>query len=271
MQFLESTAALIDAARLRRLRRQGKPLRVTVEGNLYYLNPEPTALYHARNSMSKLVRMVDLIADAKSIFDIGANCGIFAALCARKFPASIHAFEPAKDLQPMLALNCSGPNISVHQLAVGERNELATLYVHPDSQQANSMEYSAVEAFLEPTRIEKETIRCVSVDSFMAKHSIAHIDVLKVDVQGWEGAVLRGARDALDSVRYLFIEATWLDPGGVQRVLPTANYYGFTDVAVINPVHTGADLLFTREPVATDIPDVLRFRLEDLIAEKSWF
>lgn len=271
MQFLENTTALIDALRLRALRRRGKPLQVKVDGDIYYLNPEPTALYHARNSMSKLARMVDLIDEAKSVFDVGANCGIFAALCARKFPATIHAFEPAEGLQPLLALNCPDPNISVHQLAVGERDGLATLYIHPDSQQANSLEYSAVEAFLDPSRIEEETIRCVSVDSFMAQHSINRIDVLKVDVQGWEGAVLRGARDALAGVRYLFIEATWLDPVGVQRVLPAADYYGFTHVAVINSVYTGADLLFTREPLTADMPNVVRFRVDEVVSGNPWF
>jgi FkbM family methyltransferase len=247
-------------------------LRVRVNGGEYWLNPEPTALYHARHSMPKLSRMVTLIGDAKSIFDVGANCGIFAALCAQRFPtAAIHAFEPAEGLQPALAHNCSADNISVHQLAVGERDEVVTLYVHPGSQQANSLQPSAVEVFLEADKIQKETIRCVAVDSFMAEHSITSIDVLKVDVQGWEGPVLRGAQSALSSVRYLFVEASWLDPESVQQLLPAAEHYGFRHVAVVNPVHTGADLLFTREPLVTDMPDILRFPLGAENAGAPWY
>jgi FkbM family methyltransferase len=271
MQFLDYAAALIDARRLRSLNRRGKPLRIKVDGNIYYLNPEQTALYHARNSMSKLVRMVALINDARSILDVGANCGIFSALCARKFPtATIHAFEPAKALQSILALNCSAANISVHELAVSERNESATLYVHPDSQQANSLKLSAVEPFLGSSKIETETIHCVSLDSFVAEHEIVP-DVLKVDVQGFEGAVLRGAGAALESVRYLFLEVTWLDLEGVQRILPAAEHYGFRYVAVVNEVYTGADLLFTREPLATELPNVLRFPLGPESAGQQWF
>lgn len=222
--------------------------------------------------MSKLVRMVDLLTDAKTIFDVGANCGVFSALCARKFPtASIHAFEPAEALQSILALNCSSAGITVHQLAVGERDELVTLYVNPDSQQTNSMQLSAVEAFLDPAKIETETIPCVAVDSFVAEHAIGPIDVLKVDVQGLEGAVLRGARGALEDVRYLFLEVTWLDLEGVQRVLPAAEHYGFKHVAVVNPVYTGADLLFTRERLVTEVANVLRFPLGAESAGVPWF
>lgn len=272
MQFLDHANALVDVLRLRSLDRRGKPLRVKVDGETYYLNSEPTALYHARHSMSKLVRMVGLIGDAKSIFDVGANCGIFAALCARKFPtATIHAFEPAKGLQPILALNCTAPNISVHELAVGERDETATLYVNPQSQQTNSLQISAVTAFLDSTKIETETIRCVSIDNFMAEHSIPPLDVLKVDVQGLEGAVLRGATASLESVQYLFLEVTWLDLEGVQRILPAAEHYGFRYVAVVNEVYTGADLLFTREPLATELPNVLRFPLGPESAGRQWF
>lgn len=265
-------ADLFDVLRLRVLNRLGKPLRIQIEGVDYYLNPEPVAFYHARNSMSKLVRMVELVSEAESIFDVGANCGIFSALCARKFPsASIHAFEPAEALQPILALNCTAANISVHQLAVGERNEDATLYVNPDSQQTNSLQLSAVEPFLAATKIETETTRCVALDSFVVAHGTAPIDVLKVDVQGLEGAVLRGAQASLESVQYLFLEVTWLDLEGVQRILPAAEHYGFSYVAVVNPVYTGADLLFTREPLITEVPNVLCFPLNAESAGKPWF
>ncbi|WP_301146527.1 FkbM family methyltransferase [Mycobacterium simiae] len=247
-------------------------MRVKVNGDAYWLNPESTALYHARHSVPKIARMVELIEDAQSIFDVGANCGLFAALCAQKFPtANIHAFEPANRLQPMLAHNCAAANISIHPMAVGEREEVVTLYVHPDSQQANSLQPSAVAAFLEPDKIETETTRCVAIDSFMAEHSIDHVDVLKVDVQGSEGAVLRGARSALSTVRYLFVEASWLDPESVQRLLPAAEHHGFNHVAVVNPVHTGADLLFTREPLSTDIPSVLRFPIALANDGRPWF
>jgi FkbM family methyltransferase len=272
MQFLDNAAGVIDALRIRALDRRGKPLRIKIDGSTYYLNSEPTALFHARHSMSKLVRMVALIENATSIFDVGANCGIFAALCARKFPtATIHAFEPAPALQSTLALNCSAANISLHQLGVGERDELATLYVNPHSQQTNSLQFSALAPFLDSTTVETEEIRCVSLDSFMSANTIAPIDVLKVDVQGLEGAVLRGAQTTLESVQYLFLEVTWLDLEGVQRILPAAEHYGFNYVAVVNEVYTGADLLFTRKPLTTEVKNVLRFPLGAESAGKQWF
>lgn len=262
MKIIDRTKTVVNILRLYTQNQLGRPVSVKIDGVSYYLNPEPAALYHALHSVPKLERMVELVADARTIFGVGANCGIFAALCAQKFPsAAIHAFEPAKALQPILARNCPAESISVHQLAVGERNEDVTLFVNPDSQQTNSLKPSAVQAFADSADIEMETIRCVTLDSFVAEYKSGPIDVLKIDVQGLEGAVLRGARTALETVEYLFIEVTWLDLEGVQRVLPTAEHYGFQHGTVVNPVHTGADLLFTREPLTADMPNLLRFRL----------
>lgn len=270
--FVDGAAGLVDYLRIYALNRLGRPVRIKVAGSSYYLNPEPTAIYHARHSVSKVARMVELINDANSVFDVGANCGLFSALCAQKFPAAtIHAFEPAKALQPILALNCSSDNIAVHQLAVGERNERVKLYVNPNSQQTNSLQLSSVEAFLAPDKVETELTDCVAVDSFVAENAIDPIDVLKVDVQGFEGAVLRGARTALKEVQYLFVEMSWLDPEGVHRILPAVENYGFNHVAVVNPVYTGADLLFTRERLVTEVPNVLHFPLSDNTAGKPWF
>ena len=124
---------------------------------------------------------------------------------------------------------------------------------------------------LDSTTVETEEIRCVSLDSFMSANAIAPIDVLKVDVQGLEGAVLRGAQTTLESVQYLFLEVTWLDLEGVQRILPAAEHYGFNYVAVVNEVYTGADLLFTRKPLTTEVPNLLRFPLGGESAGKQWF
>lgn len=272
MQLFDRATGLVDILRMLTLSRLGRPVRVKVGGHAYYLNPESAASYHALHSMSKLARMVELITEAQTIFDVGANCGIFAALCAQKFPtAAIHAFEPAQGLQPFLARNCSAANITVHQLAVGEPTERVTLYVNPDSQQTNSLQLSAVTAFADSRNIETESVRCVGLDSFILEQGIASVDVLKVDVQGLEGAVLRHAQRALEDVRYLFLEVTWLDLEGVQRILPAAQHYGFKFVAVVNPVYTGADLLFTREPLSTDMPGLLQFPLGAESAGTPWF
>lgn len=215
---------------------------VAVGGQKLYLNREKLTEWVAKNSLSKLERMVDLLPGAECIFDVGANCGIFSALCAAKFPtAKIHAFEPSTSLQPVLARNCAPPNITIHPVAVGEREEAVTLYINPESQQTNSLHRSSIEPFTD--RIDEQMTHCITLDSLGVEP-----DVLKIDVQGAEGAVFRGARTVLKSVRWLFVESSWLDPDAAQ-VVPAAQHYGFTHVTAVNPVHMGADLLFTREPV----------------------
>jgi len=252
--------------------RMGRPLKIKINGRVFYLNAERNAVYHASNSTGKLVRMVDVIESAGCILDVGANCGLFSGLCAMRFPGSdIHAFEPSSDLLPVLRANCEGLGVSIHSTAVGETSGEVTFFINPHSQQTNSIERSAVEAFSQGEALIEVQVPCTTLDAFARAEGISRVDVLKIDVQGFEGPVLRGARNLLPGVSMLFLETTWLDVEGVQRILPAAEHYGFTHVTIVNPVYTGADLLFTREPLRTATKDMLQFKLGSESAGSPWF
>ncbi len=72
---------------------------------------------------------------------------------------------------------------------------------------ANRMEGTFIQAFVgeEPGMIE--CTRQICVDELVAEHKIARINILHVDIQGYEGAMLKGARQSIDArvIDYLFI------------------------------------------------------------------
>ncbi len=53
----------------------------------------------------------------------------------------------------------------------------------------------------------KEQIAIETVDHYAAAHGLRHIDILKMDVQGWETEVLRGASSMLEDNRIRFVYA----------------------------------------------------------------
>ena len=55
---------------------------------------------------------------------------------------------------------------------------------------------------------------------------IKKIDVLKVDVQGYEGAVFRGCGDLVSTVEMLFVESTWMDIESIVETIPFALEHG---------------------------------------------
>lgn len=140
---------------------------------------------------------------APTIFDVGAHVGETAARYRALFPgARIHSFEPSPASAERLAATFRGDSrIEVHALAVSDTTGEATLHVNRASV-TNSLLPSDGRAAnywgsgLVDTEGEVK-VPTVSLDDFCASRGIDHVDVLKIDVQGAEYAVLAGAKDLL--------------------------------------------------------------------------
>jgi FkbM family methyltransferase len=230
--------------------RRGAPIPCVHEGTRLYLNAEPSARYHLENTAPKIQRLVDVLVSAPGVvFDVGANCGWYSALVSRRFPdAKIHAFEPAPDLQHVLRMNVGG-NVTVVAQAVGDHAGTAALHINPDSQQTNSTLVDAVRPFAKRGRITKVDVPLTTLDDYCAANRIDKVDVLKVDVQGAEGSVFRGARTLLPRVQTVVVESTWLDLESISGILPFAQKVGFEHLQVVNLVLSGADVALSRTPL----------------------
>jgi FkbM family methyltransferase len=127
--------------------------------------------------------------------DIGANVGAYAMLLGMwAGPAGrVFAFEPApssyRGLVEHVRLNGLGNVVRTLQLAIGDSEKHADFVLGP----------SAGESRLalpdEPTT-GRLTVPVVTIDGFCRREGIAP-DFIKIDVEGWELAVLRGARETI--------------------------------------------------------------------------
>ncbi len=148
----------------------------------------------------------------RSIFDVGANVGDLAQEFADTFPtARIDAFEPHPEVSAGLHRRFeANRDITVVQSAVGET--ISTHELHCFSNSAVNSLYPITAAAhrlmdSEVTTLPSISVPVTTIDAHMKKFDIDHLDILKIDAQGHELAVLKGAEEALRDKRISFIVA----------------------------------------------------------------
>jgi FkbM family methyltransferase len=140
-------------------------------------------------------------------FDVGANVGQTAYGLVRYLPnAQIFCVEPVcATMQQLKARYSRYPNIRLVQLAFGSKREIRSLHIHKDSGRNTLVEELPSEADLTG---ETEAVTVETIDNFCCDHRIDRIDILKMDVQGWELEALLGAKQMLsrNAIRFVIAE-----------------------------------------------------------------
>lgn len=154
-------------------------------------------------------------ARVRTVFDVGANLGQTARQLAPKFPqADIFAFEPTSAVLSELRANVRPyAKVEVLDVALGEADTEAWLSLMTAST-GNSLLEKSPEAqrggdWLEP--IGRERVTVMRLDTFCAARRIETIDILKIDTQGFDDRVLRGAGDLLDpkTIKAILVEVNF--------------------------------------------------------------
>ena len=144
------------------------------------------------------------------IFDIGANNGRTTTRFKRLFPsASIYAFEPVDTTFSELARNTGHlTDVRSYLLAIGSDEGVSRIYLR-ENNEWNSLVPQINDYLREQNRPFVEVPR-TTIDRFIETNSITHIDILKIDTEGYEIEVLKGARSAFDAG---LIGAVYLEVG----------------------------------------------------------
>jgi FkbM family methyltransferase len=143
--------------------------------------------------------------DARIIFDIGANIGVWSALAHEAFPtATIHAFEPDPKTCEELQVNTSS-SVITHCAAMSDDVGVKTLHSVPEMSWLSSLDVQDLSR-MHVTQTESRQVQCTTVDEFCAAEGIDTVDLLKIDVEGHELSVLRGAHSMLSNGRVAFVQ-----------------------------------------------------------------
>ena len=121
-----------------------------------------------------------------TVIDIGAWCGTWAK-AIEPYAKKVIAFEPDKTHFECLQRNCT-INCDPRMEAVGA--EIKEISLTEDD-------------FTQAKRIDKQgNIKMTTLDNM----NYQDVDLIKIDVEGYEMEVLKGATKTLESVQYLMIE-----------------------------------------------------------------
>ena len=150
---------------------------------------------------------LEYLRENMTVFDVGANVGELTLLFSRFVEGGgVHAFEASADVYKKLELVCAAAgkrNVVLNHLALSDKSGSIRLHVYDDayssfnSQAARPLKNYGLD--LEPIGVEE--MPATTVDDYCAGKKIERIDLLKIDVEGAELQVMRGARRMLKSKR----------------------------------------------------------------------
>ena len=142
---------------------------------------------------------VNCLQPGMTFVDIGANVGLFSIPAAKKLQrGNVYAFEPASSTFQLLINNVrlnQLDNVHLVRSALGDYRGEAVLHLNvPGKDGLNTIG--------RPTHdcsevVGTERVPVTTLDAFLQSSGIAHVDLLKVDVEGAELLVFRGAAELL--------------------------------------------------------------------------
>ncbi|MCR0985125.1 FkbM family methyltransferase [Roseomonas populi] len=153
------------------------------------------------------------------LLDVGANYGSYADYLSRIAPtAQIHAFEPHPRTFQRLSQRFSGRGITLVQQALSDRSGELELFDFADgdgSTQA-SLSQEAVDLFAD--QVVRHAIRCTTLDSYLEQEGIERVAFLKIDTEGFDLNVLKGAERAIRERRIGVIQFEFIPANIATRV-----------------------------------------------------
>ena len=193
-----------------------KEFRVTRNNLKWVLNPSDSVqrdlFWLGVKDLWDVNHIKKLINPGNVIFDIGANFGYYSITLANSLRGNcvVYAFEPFRPNYERLLMNIKlnqlDKCIYPFQIGISDTEGEADLITIPGNSGGT---------YINPNSLSRD-VKLVTIDSFCHKHNINKIDFMKIDVEGYELRVLKGAKKVISETKpIIFIE---LNPLCLKRV-----------------------------------------------------
>jgi FkbM family methyltransferase len=136
------------------------------------------------------------------VFDIGTNMGFYTVWMSRFIDqyGKIHSFEPDNQnylrLQTNIALNQIEGIVKTNRCAVSDSDGWLKFTEGRDGE--NHISNFALDASVE--------VQSITLDTYLETQGIQHIAYMKIDVEGFELQVLKGAKELLENKKVDIIQ-----------------------------------------------------------------
>lgn len=202
------------------------PKQVEIHGATVVLNPtDPVvsgALHFGVYEKAETRFFQSACRDGMTFLDVGANLGYYTALAARAVGPNgrVLAVEPDPDsfgyLEQTIAANAVG-NVEAFPVAASDAPAILPLYISTDNRGDNRLYASDGE------RPQVE-VKARPLDALLRDNKIDTVDLIKIDVQGYEPKVIAGLRETITaSPNLTLLTEFW--PQGIDEAGEDANEF----------------------------------------------
>lgn len=170
-----------------------------IDFNIYFYGAfEKPLLYFLRDTMTRLEK------DQVVFVDIGANVGQHSLFMAAH-GAQVHSFEPFERVrnQLQMQINENGLTaISVHPFGLSNENTRLPFFA-PTGNNVGIGSFDASTA--SKGNVNIGDLELVKGDDYLPEHAIAKIDIMKMDVEGFEKFAIEGLQKTLCDTRPIIV------------------------------------------------------------------
>ena len=225
-----------------------KDYKYRVYENLINLSENGNPMPYEMFMILKVLEDNKEIKQPKVIYDIGSSLLHWTNTCKKVYPDAKYylfdAFKPAEILYT---------EYDYHIGLLGDEDNKPTKYYVNDLLIGGNSMYRENTEHYSPTNYTIENMR--TLDSIVSEKGFLYPDLIKIDVQGAELEVLKGASECLKNCLYLIIEIQNDDSNynigchTAKTVIPYIESLGFKLFHKIceNPSKVDADYLFIKE------------------------
>ncbi len=151
----------------------------------------------------------------RTVLDVGASRGQFALVATRRFPSvALYCFEPLAEARHTLqrALAGHGDLTVIDQAVAAEAGEAEFLISRADdSSSLLPMTQAQTGSFPGTEALRRVVVWTAPLDQLIAPARLMRPVLLKIDVQGSELDVLRGAAAVLEAVDSVLVECSFVE------------------------------------------------------------
>jgi FkbM family methyltransferase len=163
------------------------------------------------------------------IFDVGANQGQFATKIRKYFPTtSLFSFEPIDTCFAILNKNfATDKNFSAYNFAIGDTDSETTFNLNESTASSSLLKMNPAhyENYPGTKNYREQKVSIRKLDTLFPNMADGTKILLKIDVQGFEYSVLRGAENLLNYVRVIIVEVMFENLYAGQSTFDQINAY----------------------------------------------
>ena len=252
---------------IKRIFLRNKEEKIVVNGYEMYVNPndkgisEELAMFKIHEPLNTKF-LSEQLQEGMICLDIGANLGYFTFLESLKIGKTgrVISVEPAPSTFELFEKNIKlqkHQNISSYNFAFSDKESTVDFFI------SNSSNWSRIIAEKDTYHGDKGDIikiKCRTIDNFIKELELKKLDLIRVDLEGYEFEIFEGAQKTLSELKPMLQIEVHRDFMGIKKSLIFLKNMKDLGYEIIYYIPRGVDM-----PIVASIKDVKHVKIDYII------